>query len=163
MVNKDRITIFKGVDYMNTKGIAHIAIMAYDYNKTIEFYKDIFDFTVGHHWRLPSFKINDATMLISPDGVTCIEVFDRDAEVPAQGLKASSREEVKYGALLHFAFYVECVDEIYEKAVAYGAKSVSPPGKLYLGEPELEVYNALFEGLNGEIIEVIKDVDFNVI
>nr|WP_202802432.1 VOC family protein [Clostridium arbusti] len=34
---------------MNTKGLAHIAIMAYDYNKTIQFYKDVFDFKTGHH------------------------------------------------------------------------------------------------------------------
>ena len=59
--------------------------MSYDYNKTIQFYKDVFDFRAGHHWTLPSFKINDATMLISPDEVTCIEIFDRNAEVPAQG------------------------------------------------------------------------------
>lgn len=147
---------------MNTKGIAHIAIMAYDYKKTIRFYKDIFDFSIGHHWKLSSFKINDATMLISPDEVTCIEIFDRDAEVLAQGLKANNREEVRYGALLHFALYVDDVDKIYEKAIAYGAKSVAPPDKLYLGKPKLEIYNALFEGLNGEIIEVIKNVNFKI-
>jgi catechol 2,3-dioxygenase-like lactoylglutathione lyase family enzyme len=147
---------------MNTKGLAHIAIMAYDYNKTIQFYKDVFDFKTGHHWALPSFKINDATMLISPDGVTGIEIFDRDAEVLAQGLKAKHKQDVRYGALLHLALYVDDVDEIYEKALAHGAQPIVPPDKLYLGKPTLDIYNALFEGLNGEIIEVIKNVDFKI-
>nr|WP_202802431.1 VOC family protein [Clostridium arbusti] len=101
-------------------------------------------------------------MLISPDGVTGIEIFDRNAEVPAQGLKAKHKEDVRYGALLHFALYVDDVDAIYEKALAHGAKAVVPPDKLYLGEPTLDIYNALFEGLNGEIIEVIKNVNFKI-
>lgn len=147
---------------MNTKGLAHVAIMSYDYNKTIQFYRDVFDFKTGHHWALPTFKINDATMLISPDGVTCIEIFDRDAEVPAQGLKSNDKEDVRYGALLHFALYVDDVDAIYEKALAHGAKPVAPPDELHLGTPILDVYNAVFEGLNGEIIEVIKNVSFKV-
>jgi len=147
---------------MNTKGLAHVAIMSYDYNKTIQFYKDVFDFKTGHHWTLPSFKISDATMLISPDEVTCIEIFDRNAEVPAQEIKSRHKEDVRYGALLHFALYVNDVDSIYEKALAYGAKSIAPPTELKLGTPILDVYNAVFEGLNGEIIEVIKNVSFKI-
>lgn len=61
-------------------------------------------------------------MLISPDQRTCIEIFNHEAVISAQGRKSSSEHDVAYGALLHFAFYVENVDEMFQKALAKGAK-----------------------------------------
>ncbi|MBO2535649.1 VOC family protein [Rummeliibacillus suwonensis] len=148
---------------MYTQGLAHIALMANDYKSTIQFYKDVFGFTVGYKWTLPSFKIDEATMLVSPDGVTCIEIFDRKAEVPAQGKKASNTNEVKYGALLHFAIYVSDVDKVFQCAINHKAAAISKPEYLKLGDRELTVYNAIVEGLNGEMIEIIQTVDFNIL
>ncbi|WP_338057492.1 VOC family protein [Shimazuella soli] len=63
---------------MSSKGLAHIAIQARNYRKTIDFYTKVFGFKVGHFWRLPAFHINEASILISPDGRTCIEMFDNE-------------------------------------------------------------------------------------
>lgn len=57
--------------------------------------------------------------------------------------------------LLHFAFYVDDVDSIYQKALARGATAYVQPDQLQVGDSPLTVYNALVSGLNGEVIEFI--------
>ncbi|AIQ38523.1 glyoxalase [Paenibacillus sp. FSL R5-0345] len=147
---------------MSVKGLAHIAIQAKDYIATISFYIDVLGFKLGHHWSLPSFQIKEACMLISPDQKTCIEIFDNDAVIAAQGKKALSEEEVAHGALLHFAFYVDNVDEMYQKALAHGAKAFIAPDSLSLGEPPLLIKNAIVHSPNGEVIEFLEEVDFDM-
>jgi len=100
---------------MSVKGLAHVAIQAKDYQATLTFYTQVLGFKIGHHWSLPSFQIKEAAMLISPDLRTCIEIFDNEAVIPAQGKKALSEEDIAHGALLHLAFYVDNVEEVYEK------------------------------------------------
>jgi glyoxylase I family protein len=70
---------------MSSKGLAHIAIQAVDYKKVIEFYKVVLGFKVGHFWSFPEFQITEASMLVSPDGRTCLEIFDNDEVIEAQG------------------------------------------------------------------------------
>ncbi|MBE0337573.1 VOC family protein [Paenibacillus sp. 23TSA30-6] len=147
---------------MSVKGLAHVAIQAQDYQATIAFYTEVLGFKRGHHWSLPSFQIREASMLISPDQRTCLEIFDNDAVIPAQGKKASSEDEIAHGALLHFAFYVDDVNEIYQKALAHGARTFVEPDQLTLGEPPLVVKNAVIYSPNGEVIEFIEDVDFDM-
>ncbi|MGQ4680267.1 VOC family protein [Paenibacillus polymyxa] len=147
---------------MSVKGLAHVAIQARDYQATIAFYTEVLGFKRGHHWSLPSFRIQEASMLISPDQRTCLEIFDNDAVIPAQGKKAASEEDIVHGALLHLAFYVNNVDEIYQKALVHGARTFVEPNQLTLGEPPLVVTNALVHSPNGEVIEFIEDVDFDM-
>ncbi|MGG4216751.1 VOC family protein [Paenibacillus jamilae] len=147
---------------MSVKGLAHVAIQARDYQATIAFYTEVLGFKSGHHWSLPSFRIQEASMLISPDQRTCLEIFDNEAVIPAQGKKAASEQDIAHGALLHLAFYVDNVDEIYQKALAHGAKTFVEPNQLTLGEPPLVVTNALVHSPNGEVIEFIEDVDFDM-
>lgn len=146
---------------MSVKGLSHVAIQASDYKATITFYIEVLGFKLGHHWSLPLFQIKEASMLISPDQRTCIEIFDNDAVIPAQGKKASSEEDIAHGALLHLAFYVDNVDEMYQKALAHGAKAYIEPDYLSLGEPPLIVKNAVIHSPNGEVIEFIEDINFD--
>lgn len=74
---------------MSIKGLAHVAIQAKDYQATLAFYTEVLEFKVAHHWSLPAFKINEACMLLSPDQRTCIELFDDEAVIAAQGKKRS--------------------------------------------------------------------------
>lgn len=146
---------------MSVKGIAHIAIQARNYEETLSFYTQVLGFKVGHSWSLPSFSITEASMLISPDQRTCIELFDPGAVIPAEGEPAASPEEVRHGALLHLAFYVDNVDAIYQLALTHGAKAYVEPDWISLGEPPLKVRNALVHTPNGEVIEFIEEVDFD--
>lgn len=142
-------------------GLAHVAIQARNYKDTLAFYTKVLGFKVGHSWSLPSFHITEACMLISPDQRTCIEVFDPKAVIPAEGEPATSPEEVRHGALLHFAFYVHDVEDIYQRALAHGAKAYVEPHWISLGEPALRVRNALVHSPNGEVIEFLEEVNFD--
>lgn len=147
---------------MNVKGLSHVTIQAKDYKGTMSFYTEVLEFKVGHSWSLPEYNIKEAFMLISPDQRTCIELFDDAAVIPAQGKKASSEDDIAHGALLHFSFYVDDVETIYRKGPAHGAKPYVEPGRLSLGEPQLIVKNALIHSPNGEVIEFIEDIDFDL-
>lgn len=147
---------------MSIKGLAHAAIRAKDYQATIAFYTEVFGFKLGHHWNLPAFRITDASMLISPDGRTCIEVFDNEAAVPAQGKNALADEDAVSGALLHIAFYVDDVDAVYSKALDHGAKPYIEPDNLTLGDPPLVIRSAVIHSPNGEVVEILEDVDFDL-
>lgn len=145
---------------MSIKGLAHVAVQAKDYQATLAFYTEVLEFKVAHHWSLPAFRINEACMLISPDQRTCIELFDDEAEIAAQGTKAVREEDIAHGALLHLAFYVDNARETYQKALAHGAKACIAPDEFPLGEPPLRIRNALVHSPNGEIIEFIEEVDW---
>lgn len=143
-------------------GLAHVAIQAEDYEKTLIFYQEVLGFRIGHQWSLPEFNIEHACMLISPDQRTCIELFDAGAVIAAQGKRAHSRDDVRYGALLHFAFYVDDVEKIYQQSLAYGAIPYIQPAHLSLGDPQLWVHNAVIQSPNGEVIEFLQEVSFDV-
>lgn len=72
-----------------------------------------------------------------------------------------SEEEVAHGAILHLDFYVDNVDEMYQKALAHGAKAFIAPDSLSLGEPPLLIKNAIVHSPNGEVIEFLEEVDFD--
>lgn len=60
------------------------------------------------------------------------------------------------------AFYVDNVDDMYHKALTHGASTYIEPGQLSLGEPPLVVKNAVIYSPNGEVIEFIEEVDFDL-
>ncbi|MDN8591322.1 hypothetical protein Q0V21_21405 [Paenibacillus sp. 11B] len=78
-----------------------------------------------------------------------------------RGERADSPEEAKYGALQQFAFYVNNVDETYERALAHSAKPYVQPDWISLGEPLLQVRNAVMHSPNGEVIEFLEEVNFD--
>lgn len=140
-------------------GIHHIAIRAKDFDATVRFYTKVLHFHVRHTWSLPQYQLKAAVMLKSADGGTFIEVFDNDADIAAQGRRAALGEEPVQGALLHLCLSVDNAKAAYEAALAAGATSCVKPATLFLGNPPLEVHNALVYSPNGEVIEFIEDSD----
>jgi glyoxylase I family protein len=139
----------------NITGIHHIAIQAKDYKATIKFYEAL-GLTLYHSWTLPEFNIEYAALLSIPGTHSYIEIFDKGANVAAQGRKAAAGETPVTGALLHFALTVKDATMAYNDAIALGASSCVPPSVLLLGEPPLTVKNSLVYGLDGEVIEFIE-------
>jgi glyoxylase I family protein len=139
----------------NITGIHHIAIQAKDYKATIKFYEAL-GLTLHHSWTLPEFNIEYAALLSIPGTYSYIEIFDKGANVAAQGRKAAAGETPVTGALLHFALTVKDATMAYNDAIALGASSCVPPSVLLLGKPPLTVKNSLVYGLDGEVIEFIE-------
>lgn len=139
----------------NITGIHHVAIQAKDYKATIRFYEAL-GLEPYHHWTLPEFNIEYAALLRIPGTNSFIEIFDQHANVAAQGRRRQPGEEPVTGALLHLALNVVDVVKAYEDALAAGATSCIAPSVLLLGDPPLEVHNALVYGVNGEVIEFVN-------
>ncbi|MGV2963051.1 hypothetical protein [Paenibacillus sp. AGC30] len=53
------------------------------------------------------------------------------------------------------------VEDIYQRALAHGAKAYVELDWISLGEPALRVRNALVHSPNGEVIEFLEEVDFD--
>ncbi|MBO9731170.1 MAG: VOC family protein [Chitinophaga sp.] len=139
----------------NITGIHHIAIQANDYKATIRFYEGL-GLRQFHSWTLPEFNIEYAALLNIPGSNGYIEIFDRNAHIPAQGRRALPGESPVTGALRHFALTVKDATVAYNEAIALGAKSCVPPSVLHLGKPPLTIHNSLVYGPDGEVIEFIE-------
>lgn len=145
---------------MKVFGLAHIAIMAENYEETISFYTNLLQFKKAHHWSLEDYHIKEACMLRSLDGQTNIEVFDKHASVPREGNKLKKRNEKIHGHVLHFALTVDSIKEVVAHLKNNNVKILNAYESLSLGQPAVEVINAIIEGPNGEIIELLEPVKF---
>ncbi|MCX6380739.1 MAG: VOC family protein [Armatimonadetes bacterium] len=130
-------------------GFHHIAIRAFDFEKTLAFYAAL-GCEKKHGWgsdeRANGGKDSRAAMLDVGDG-NYIEVF--------AGREGDPNQEIPEGGLLHFALRSTATDEALERARAAGAtvtmeaKHVMPPNS----ETPHEFWIAFVRGFNGEIIE----------
>lgn len=141
-------------------GLHHIAIRAENFDQTVRFYTEVLGYTIGHTWSLPEFNLKQAAMLKSPDGLSYIEIYDREADIPAQGRKKQEQEEFVQTALLHICLTVKDSKIAYEIAIAGGATPCHAPMVLHLGHPAITVHNSLVYSPNGEVIEFLERVDF---
>lgn len=137
-------------------GFHHIAIRAKDFEQTILFYTKGLGFTLGHTWSLPAFNLKNAAMLKSPNGNGYIEIYDQDADIPAQGRKKLPTEEYVQTALLHICLTVTDSEKAYHHAIAAGATSCLAPMTIELGNPLYTVKNSLVYSPNGEVIEFLE-------
>ncbi|RBL90566.1 VOC family protein [Chitinophaga flava] len=139
-------------------GIHHLALQANDFSATSAFYEAL-GLVPFHSWSLPEFNITHAALLKIPGTDSYIEIFDKDAQVAAQGRRRNTGETPVTGALLHLALTVMDVDAAYEHALSLGATSCIAPNDLSLGYPPVKVRNALVYGLDGEVIEFITALE----
>ncbi|MFI3379591.1 VOC family protein [Mammaliicoccus sciuri] len=145
---------------MKIFGLTHIAIMAENYEETISFYTNLLQFKKAHHWSLEEYHIKEACMLRSFDSKTYIEVFDKHARVPSEGNILKKHDENIHGHVLHLALTVDSVKEVVAHLKKNNVKILNEYESLSLGQPPVEVVNAIIEGPNGEIIELLEPVNF---
>jgi glyoxylase I family protein len=147
----------------NNKGISgihHIAIRAKDFEATVAFYIEALGFTLSHSWSLPEFNLKQAAMLKSADGNSYIEIYDDEADIPAQGRKRLPGEPFVQTALLHICLNVADAADAFHEAIRHGATACLEPMTLRLGEPAVIVRNSLVHSPNGEVIEFLEHTDF---
>lgn len=140
-------------------GFHHFAIRSPDLQRSVSFYEEI-GFRKVHDWALPDYGIDRAVMMQAPDGKSWIELFDLQAGIPMQGVGAQSGQEVSTGALAHLCLSVTDLDQACDRIVEAGARHLNGPEELTLGQPEVRVRNAIFEGPAGEVIELLQTVRF---
>lgn len=135
---------------MNTKipglGIAHLALKASDFDKSLAFYRDGLGMTPYISWGEPGDR---KQMLKFGDGDGILELFEGGNEALPD-----------MGRYVHFAYSVKDVDAAYAAALAAGAKPLTPPKFVPLdSEPKKVTLNIAFVyGPDNEQIEFFKEV-----
>ena len=140
-------------------GFHHLAIRTPDLQRSVSFYEEL-GFRQVHDWALPDYGIDRAVMMQAPDGKSWIELFDLKAGIPMQGVGAQNGQKVSTGALAHLCLSVTDLDQACLRIGEAGARQLNGPETLTLGDPEVRVRNAIFEGPADEVIELLQTVRF---
>lgn len=146
----------------NIYAFHHYALKAEDFDKTVKFYEHL-GFQLIHNWSLPDFNLERGGMLHNGKINMCIEIFDKNADIPAQGRKRKSGEEFVENSILHICFTVKDAAEARMQAIAAGAKDLSggvDAISLTNGHKSVDVRNSLVYSPNGEVIEFLEEVAF---
>ncbi|OXM84818.1 VOC family protein [Paenibacillus rigui] len=123
-------------------GFHHVALRAYNFEATVQFYKEGLGFTEANHWGEGDKRV---VLLDSGDG-NYLEVF-----------AGGTDEQPPAGSYFHVAFRSEDVDAAVQAAVAAGAVVTVEPKDVILGvNPPTPVRIAFVKGLNGESIEFFQ-------
>ena len=125
-------------------GFHHVAIRAYDFEKTLAFYTEGMGYTRFYGWGETPKR---AALMGMGDG-NYTEVFE--GRQPG--------EVIHEGAILHYAVRVPDTDAAYARAIAAGAVNVSEPATVDLqGDHVVKIRIAFIKGLDGEVIEFFQN------
>jgi glyoxylase I family protein len=125
-------------------GFHHVAIRAYDFEKTLAFYKEALGYERVYGWGT------------SPKRIALLGIGDGNYTEVLEGRPAD--EIIPEGAILHYAVRVADADAAYARAIAGGAVSVSAPRTLDLdGDRVVTIRIAFVKGLDGEVIEFFQN------
>jgi len=123
-------------------GVHHIALSAFDFDKSIKFYTEGFGFEVVIEWG----EGNERAAILDIGNGTHLEIF--------AGGTANEQKDVKF---VHYAFSTSDPDLAYENALAAGAVSqMVPQDYVIQSNPPTPVRIAFVRGPDGEVIEFFK-------
>ncbi len=131
-------------------GFHHIAIRAWDYDKTLRFYTETLGFKRRYGWgsddRADGGKDSRAAMLDTGDG-NYLELF--------AGRQGDPNTEIPEGGLIHFCLRTDDPAAAYHRAVSGGAAGITEPKKVIPPNCDypIEFWIAFVRGFDGEVIE----------
>jgi len=123
-------------------GFHHVAMRAYDFDKTVDFYINGLGFEKGISWG----EGDSRAIMINVGCDSFIEVF------------AGGKPDQEEGAFIHIALKSDNCDLDLEKAVKAGAIVTMQPQDVDIpSDPVKKVRIAFCKGLSGEIIEFFQE------
>jgi glyoxylase I family protein len=134
-------------------GFHHVAIRAWDFEKTLAFYQEGLGFVRVYGWgadeRASGGKDSRAALLDTGDG-NYLEVFAGGTRPPA--------DAPPEGAILHFALRTTNTDEAFARAVAAGGRvQLEPKTVPIAGDTPKEFRIAFVVGPDGEVFEFFQN------
>lgn len=127
-------------------GFHHVCIKTRDWERTLQFYRDVLGCTEKIAWRAAPQR---AVMLDSGGG-NYVEIFEDLAYQPAPD-----------GAIVHFAFRTSRLDEVAARVRAFGAKITMQPKDVTIattnGAGSVPIRIFFCVGPNGEVIEFLQN------
>lgn len=152
-----------------TRGFDHVALRAYNFEATVNFYTAGLGFSEVFRWTAEGL-VGRCAFLDAGDGCY-VEVFDGDttagpgaAPVPLAELpRPSAEERARHAAVVHFALRSDDVDGAYARALAAGATEAAAPFDIEQtgldGHPDMRIRVGFVFGLDGEVVEFIDHAD----
>ncbi len=123
-------------------GFHHIAMKVKDFDKTVQFYRDVLGMTPFKQWGQDDSR---AVMLDSGDG-SCLEIF-----------AGGSGEPKPEGAFMHLAFNCADVKTVIERVRQAGMTVTMETKDLEIpSSPPYPVRIAFFKGPEGELVELFQ-------
>lgn len=124
------------------KGIAHVALYTGEFEKTIQFYQDVFAARVMGY-----FSTNRRGCWLSIEG-DILEIFE--SPQPPEG------------CFKHIAIACRDLQQVWERALHHGAQAYVPPKTLCLDfDPPIQAKIAFIQGINGEQIELFQQTEIS--
>lgn len=128
---------------MMTSGFHHVAIRAFDFDKTIKFYMEGLGFKEYIRWG----EGDKRGIMLDTGNNNYLEVF--------AGEKAVQKPE---GAYIHLAFRTGNCQQALEQAVAAGAEVTMPVTEIEIpSNPVTKATIAFCKGPDGEVIEFFQN------
>lgn len=127
-------------------GFHHVCIKTRDWERTMQFYRDVLGCTEKIAWRAAPQR----AIMLDSGGGNYVEVFEDLAYQPAPD-----------GAIVHFAFRTSRLDEVAARVRAFGAKITMEPKDVTIattngaGAVPVRIFFCL--GPNGEVIEFLQN------
>ncbi len=146
----------------NIIGFHHYSLKAENMDLTIKFYESL-GFKVLHSWSLPDFNLKKCVMMHNRKINAYIEICDKNANMPSQGRKRNTDEELVENSILHICFVVKDAGKARVEALKNGAKDLSEglfEIDLSNDNKNINVRNSLVYSPNGEVIEFLESVSF---
>ena len=145
------------------RGVDHIAVHCYDLDATVQFYTEGLEFKFVREWSAPDVGVHRCIFLDAGDD-RLIELFDAASAAPGgnpQGLDLDHRpadeDRARHATLVHFAIRTDDPEEIFQRALAAGARPfLEPTTVTTVGPSPFTMEVGFVYGLNGEVIEFIK-------
>ncbi|MDR1569464.1 MAG: VOC family protein [Oscillospiraceae bacterium] len=128
------------------KGIHHVCLRVPDLHETMRFYRDALDAEIICEWGAEGKE--DHAFIMDIGHGDFLEIF-------------GSKERYGIGSWQHVALWTDDIDSSMAKAVAYGAKHLSGPGRSNIPTRSGQTVRMKFgfvRAPGGETIEFIQDV-----
>lgn len=152
------VAVFSGQAGAGQGRIYDIGIYVTDLHRTKEFYTKVFGLKVIMEWKKTDVSLDDKTYkAVDNPGIYLAGSNGMRLEFLQRG-DPKQRPEVQQ-PINHIAIHVEDVQAAFDLAIAMGAKPVFPdPPIQYARIGELKVINTMIIGLDGERIQILKEL-----
>jgi predicted enzyme related to lactoylglutathione lyase len=130
----------------------HAAIFVSDLDRGIEFYEKAFGLTLKARWMTGERMTDGKEETMGLPGAHLID--SKGCRIEPWELADQTGSEHTQKPVNHFGMEVDDLAQVYENAIAAGAKAEMPPSTVTSGD--LHVEAAFIRGINDERIELVR-------
>jgi glyoxylase I family protein len=129
----------------------HLAVVAKEYDTTVNWYVRHFGFTVAKQWTVPE-MLPGARMCYLKRGALHLEIIGDGEKLGAHTVASNPLHDYQITGFRHFAFEVDDVDATMRRLESEGVQPFFPPMSI----PAVGIRAALVRDPEGNTVELIQ-------